>query len=525
MRNANLSAMLRRNAVLYARRVVLESDGRTVTHAALLRAAARAGNTFTALGVRPGDRIAILARNSIQMVEAQCACELNGFIAVPLNHRLAQPELEAIVKDCTPRVLVADDEFSVTARYLCKVPEGGISLLTIGGTDQIDPTASYESVTGSAKDSLPDHMPGPSDTAYIIYTSGSTGRPKGVMHSHAGLIESGRLLGAPAGVRPDSTQVVIMPLFHVGAIAHRMAYVVHGGKMILHRSFDPERVVQELASGRATDIHLAPSMLRSLLDSINDESIDLSAVESVKYASSPIPDVTLRRAMGVFGDKLLQYYALTEAGGIGSVLHKFVHAEASKGIGMDRLRSAGQAHLGCEIQIMDEDGKPCSPGKEGEIWLRSDAVMTGYWNNAELTATTLVGGWLRTGDVGRLDDEHFLYIMDRKRDMIVSGGENIYSSEVERVIESHPSVREAAVIGIPDAQWGEAVHACVVLRSGAPQISAEDLVEYCKAHIASYKKPKSVQFLEQLPRLRHVQKIDKSALRKPFWEQHQRSVN
>jgi fatty-acyl-CoA synthase len=207
------------------------------------------------------------------------------------------------------------------------------------------------------------------------------------------------------------------------------------------------------------------------------------------------------------------------------VLHKFVHVEAMQGIGVGRLRSAGQAHLGCELQLRHPDGRPCAPGEEGEIWLRSRAMMTGYWNNPALTRETVVEGWLRTGDAARLDDENYLYIMDRLKDMIVSGGENIYSSEVERTLEAHPHVLEAAVIGVPDAHWGEAVQAFVVLRPGAPQLAATELIDFCKQRLASYKKPRAVEFLPALPRLQHVQKIDKGTLRMPYWGERKRAVN
>jgi acyl-CoA synthetase (AMP-forming)/AMP-acid ligase II len=266
-------------------------------------------------------------------------------------------------------------------------------------------------------------------------------------------------------------------------------------------------------------------MLRSVLDVIGDRTMDFSRLETVKYASSPIPEDTLARAMRSFGPKLVQYYALTEAGGIGTALHKFVHVQAMQGVGAGRLRSAGQAHLGCDIQLRQRDGRVCEPGEEGEIWLRSAAMMSGYWNNPDLTRENLVDGWLRTGDAARFDDEQYLFIMDRLKDMIVSGGENIYSSEVERTLEAHPHVLEAAVIGVPDAHWGEAVHAFVVLRPGSPQLSAGELIDFCRQRLASYKKPRAVDFLPTLPRLQHVQKIDKPTLRKPFWGDRQRAVN
>jgi acyl-CoA synthetase (AMP-forming)/AMP-acid ligase II len=343
-------------------------------------------------------------------------------------------------------------------------------------------------------------LPLSQDIAFIIYTSGSTGRPKGVMLSQGGLVETGRILAETACVRPDSTQLVIMPLFHVGALGHRMAYLVAGGCMAMHLRFDAVDVLDQ-----------APYALPSL--------------EVIKYASSPIPAATLARAMQRFDRHLIQYYGLTEAGAIGAVLHKYVHAEAAQGIHPERVRAAGQPHLGCDMQIRASDGRVCDPGEIGEIWLRSRAMMAGYWNDPQRTAEVIVGGWLRTGDAAKFDADGFLYIIDRLKDMIVSGGENIYSAEVERALETHPAVLETAVIGVPDEKWGEAVHACVVLRSGFDAPSAEALIEHCRTLIAGYKKPRSIEFMASLPRLQHVQKIDKQSLRSKWWGTLQRRVH
>lgn len=536
MRDATIAALLRRNAHLYADRVALECDARTVTHAELLQDAIRTGDVFAKAGARPGDRVAIIARNSIEMVQVLCACELLGFIAVPLNHRLADVELVRIIGDCTPAVLVADVEFANAVRAIKAMlpPQVPVFTMVQQAGDPLsqhvrDLGQSLDAAVTRASGRAPAHGPVPSDPAYIIYTSGSTGQPKGVVLTHAGLVEGGRLLASPAGVRPDSVQIVVMPLFHVGATAQRMGYVVQGGGMRLHGRFEAERIAEEIAAGGVTDVHLAPTMLRSVLDVMDRGPVALGALESVKYASSPIPDDTLGRALRIFGSKLIQYYALTEAGGIATALHKYVHAEGARAMNA-RLRSAGQAHVGCEIQIRRPDGSLCRPGSDGEIgetgeiWLRTSSLMSGYWNNPTLTELTLVDGWLRTGDVGRLDEQGFLYIVDRMKDMIVSGGENIYSSEVERALEAHPAVLEAAVIGIPDDRWGEAVHACVVLRPGVESPGSQALIDFCKSQIASYKKPRSIDFMPALPRLQHVQKIDKPTLRKPFWKDKQRAV-
>ena len=345
------------------------------------------------------------------------------------------------------------------------------------------------------------------------------------MLCHRGMVEGGRVLADAAGIRPDSTQIVVMPLFHVGGAVQRMGYVVRGGRMVLHDKFDAERLAREIDAGGVTDLHIAPTMLRSLLDVMDRTPIDVSSLESLKYASSPIPEDTLGRAMRAFGPVLQQYYGLTEAGAIASVLPKYVHAEAKAGIGVERLRTAGQAHLGVDVRIRRSDGSEAAVGETGEVCLRSESVMKGYWRNPQMTAEAIEDGWLRTSDVGFIDEEQYITIIDRLKDMIVSGGENIYSSEVERALETHPAVLETAVIGIPDPQWGEAVHACVVLRPGAAPLTEQDIVDYCRTRIASYKKPRSVEFLETLPRLQHVQKIDKNTIRKRFWGDRVRKVN
>ncbi len=517
----NLHDLLQRNERLYAGRIAIRCEGTVRTHGELADRARRLGSALQQRGVRHGDRVAILARNGIEMVESLCACEWYGYVAVPLNHRLAAKELADIVRDCSPAALIAELEFDVTAQLLRGVLRSPALMAIVGSPDhELD----YESLVSSGNCVPPSIKPGGQDTAYIIYTSGSTGRPKGVMLGHAGMVESGRLLSAPAGVRPDSLMLVVMPLFHVGAIAQRLGHVVNGSSILLHRKFDAATVVADIEKHRITEVHLAPMMLRSVLDCADRTDADLSSLETVKYASSPIPDDTLDRAIGRFGPHLLQFYAMTEAGGIATVLHKYVHAAAARGESPRYLRSAGQAHWGCAIETRRADGSLCDVDESGEVWLQTPSVMQGYWSNDALTREARVGPWLRTGDVGRLDADNFLFIVDRMKDMIISGGENIYSSEVERALESHPAVLEAAVIGVPDEKWGESVKAFVVYRPGAEGPSADDLIEYCRDRIGSYKKPRTIEFLERLPRLPHVEKIDKSALRLPYWVGKTRQV-
>jgi acyl-CoA synthetase (AMP-forming)/AMP-acid ligase II len=521
--------LLVRNAHLYPDRIAVEEDGRKLTHLALLKRSSKVANALLKLGCKPGHRVAVLSRNSIEMMEILCACELFGFIAVPLNHRLATAEIGKILQDCTPSLLIGEVFFKEMLEKLHVDMPHSDAIWLMGDSD--GSIKGLKPSIEAASENLYPVCPSANAIAHIIYTSGSTGRPKGVMLNQGGLVESGRLLAQPAGVRPNSSQLVIMPLFHVGALAQRMGYVVGGGRLVLQSKFDAETVVKTLASGEITDIHLAPTMLRSLLDVLDqrpdslNELNALDAVETIKYASSPIPAETLERAMRYFGPRLIQYYGLTEAGAIGTVLHKYAHADAAQGINTELMRSAGHPHLGCEMEIRRPDRSVCDIGEDGEIWLRSNAMMSGYWNDEERTKEALENGWLRTGDVGRFNEANYLFIMDRMKDMIVSGGENIYSAEIERALETHPAVLESAVIGIPDERWGESVHAFVVLKPGEPTLTQENLIEYCKTQIASFKKPRSIDFLASMPRLQHVQKIDKQTLRAPFWANQKKGVN
>lgn len=523
MIHLTINALLIRNAGLYPDRIAVEGDGEKLTHRGLLKRSAKVANALLELGCEPGHRVAIISRNSIAMMEILCACELFGFIAVPINHRLATAEVGKILQDCTPTLLIGEVFFKDMLNKLKDDIPKSNAVWLLGDSDTDLP--GIKPHVELAADTLTPTPPSSESIAHIIYTSGSTGRPKGVMLNQGGLVESGRLLALPAGVRPDSTQLVIMPLFHVGALAQRMGYVVGGGRLILQSKFDANTVVDTLMGGEITDIHLAPTMLRSVLDVLDQRPVSLDAVETIKYASSPIPSETLTRAMRYFGPRLIQYYALTEAGAIATVLHKFAHADASRGVNLELMRSAGQPHLGCEIEIRRPNRSVCEVGEDGEIWLRSNAMMSGYWNDPERTQEALENGWLRTGDIGRFNGAQYLFIMDRAKDMIVSGGENIYSAEIERALETHPAVLEAAVIGIPDVKWGESVHAFVVLKPDGPNLTQNELIEYCKSQIASFKKPRSIDFLKMMPRLQHVQKIDKQSLRAPFWANQKKGVN
>jgi acyl-CoA synthetase (AMP-forming)/AMP-acid ligase II len=313
-----------------------------------------------------------------------------------------------------------------------------------------------------------------------------------------------------------------MPLFHVGARIESMGYMFLGGTIVLHRTFDPVAVLETVHLERITAMHIAPVMVQRILDVPDRARFDVGSLTCVHYASAPMPVPLLRRAIEAFGPIFVQVYGMTECLG-GTVLkahqHKIDGSEAER----RRLSSAGQPYVGTALRIERMDGSEAAPGEIGEVLIRTPALMKGYWNNTAASIEALRGGYMRTQDLGYLDDDGFLYVVDRKKDMIISGGENIYSWEAEETLRHHPAVAEVAVIAVPDPNWGEAVKACVVIHDGAAA-SADDLIEHCRTRIASYKKPRSVDFTDALPRLFNG-KIDKKALRAQYWQGHGRQVS
>jgi len=334
----------------------------------------------------------------------------------------------------------------------------------------------------------------PGDIAHIIYTSGTTGRPKGVMRSHACELACAESMACIMDVRPRGRMLEVMPFFHAGAQSSALAQLWRGGEIHMHRSFDPAAVLDAVQRERITHLHLVPLMVQALVELPQFETFDLSSVETLLYAAAPMPVPVLTRALAKFGPVFVNSWGMTE--GSGTCLPKHMHTVEGPDAAL--LGSIGQAYQKAELRIVGEDGADCPVGVSGELWLRSEAMMSGYWNNTVATVETLRDGWLRTGDMGYFDEAQRVFLVDRKKDMIISGGENIYSLEVERALAEHPGVSQVAVIGEPDEKWGEAVKAIVIRAPGAA-VTAEELIAFCATRIASYKKPKSVAFVAEFP--------------------------
>jgi acyl-CoA synthetase (AMP-forming)/AMP-acid ligase II len=491
-------------------------EGRTITHGEFAERAFRLANALRSLGVGRGQRVAVLAQNCPEYMEICAAGELGGWTTVTLNYRLAAPEVSYILSDSRPCCLIYEAEFRdrLQADALAPVRHR----IAIRGDGE---STDYEELLGAQKPEPPPPAAEPDDTAFLIYTSGTTGRPKGVMLTHRGQMRSALISAFEALVQPTDRLALAMPFYHIGAKNQWLSHSLYGCPIILHRAFRPDRFLAGLSEHAATVTLLAPTMLKDLLD-LGCDRASVPSLKKIFYSAAPMPEVLLRRAIAAFGPIFGQIYGMTESGGPGCTLHAHQHVLDGPAETTRRLRSAGQPMTGCEVRTIDADGKLCPPGVAGEIVIRSEALMAGYWNNHAATVETLIDGWLRTGDFGEVDEQGFVYVIDRVKDMIVSGGENIYSREVEEALLAHPNIADAAVVGAPDDRWGEIVMAYVVRRTGA-ELAADDVIAHCRERIAGYKRPRAVTFIEALPKLPNG-KVEKFKLRAPLWQGRARAI-
>jgi acyl-CoA synthetase (AMP-forming)/AMP-acid ligase II len=509
----NIGGLVERNALLFARQTAFVAEGRRLTHSAFAARAFAFGNALIDRGVGFQSRVAILMRNRIEGLEAMFGCGCAGLIGVPLNWRLAAAELTRIVKDCEPQVLIYEPSFAAVAAALVDACPSIRCHATV--SEPVAGSDLYEDMLRAASPHRPDVQVDDEAIESIVYTSGTTGDAKGVMLSHRAIVAAARAGSWEGGVQPTDRALIVMPLFHVGGKIEQMSFWLAGATTYLQAAFDVGQALALIDRERLTAAHLAPTMIAMLLDHPDLPKVDHRSLRLVHYASAPMAVPLLRRAIETFGPIFVQLYGMTECV-LGTVLKAHQHVLDGSPEQVRRLASAGQPYLGVDLRIdglgATGDGScRSSPGEPGEILLRSPAAMTGYWNRTGQTIGALQGGWMRTGDIGYLDEDGFLFVVDRKKDMIVSGGENIYSREVEEALSTHSAVREAAVVGVPDQTWGESVFAFVAPTPGAV-VTPEELIVHCRRQIASYKKPRFIKFVDALPRI-HNGKVDKKALR------------
>jgi long-chain acyl-CoA synthetase len=491
-----------------ARPAVIDGD-RQLTYIELRDRVARLGGALDELDVPPGGFVGVLAGNTAAHLECWLGVSAHGRVINSLNHRLAPAELQFLIDDSQTRVLVTDDARLEVALALRERCESLRHVIHAGHEPCPEGCTAYESLLEHAPATPPD-LPGDAPAA-VSYTGGTTGRPKGVTLSHANLVANAKHFLFTDALTPEDRYVHASPLFHVAGSTMVFCLTWAGGAHVMLDRFDVPRLVEAIERHGATVLVLVPTMLQMLLDHLDRHPADLSSLRLLHYAAAPMPPKLLERAMRTLQCDFLHGYGMTEAAPGVTYLSPDDHRRGR------HLRSVGHAIPGVQVQIRDPDGRPLPDGEIGEICVRGPNVMLGYWNRPEATAEVLSeDGWYRTGDAGGLDGG-YLYLADRLKDMIVSGGENVYSIEVESVIASHPAVREVAVVARPDERWGERVHAIVVPEPGA-EIDADAIVEHCRPHIAGFKIPRSVELrAEPLPKS-GAGKVLKAQLRAPAGE-------
>ena len=480
---------------------------------------ARLGGALQQLGMKAGDRVGMLALNSDRYLEFFYGTWWGGGAVNPVNIRWSAAEIAYSLDDCDTRILLVDEQYKGVAADLKSKSKSLQTLIYTGDSATPAGMLNYEQLLAAAS-LIPDADRSGSDLAAVMYTGGTTGFPKGVMLSHDSLASNALGYLAEGVTSGDGRALLIAPMFHIaiGALMH--AHVMAAGTNVIAPMFTPQATLRAVQQHRVTHMLIVPTMIQLAVDHPDASQYDLSSLKILAYGGSVISEAVLLRAMKLFPNAgFIQAYGMTELSPCATYLSAQDHRSGKPGL----LRSAGRASVTAQVRVVDEQGHEVPLGSVGEVAVRGPNVMLGYWNKPEQTAAALRNGWMHTGDGGRMDEDGYLYIVDRMKDMIVSGGENVYSAEVENALAQHPAVAASAVIGIPSEQWGESVHAVVVLKPDVTT-TAQELTAYCRERIAGYKCPRSVEFRDAMP-MTGAGKIQKTELRKPYWEGRTRAVN
>lgn len=498
-------------------------DDRALTYRQIFNRVNKLANAMIAAGLHIGDRLAFLSKNSIETVITYLAASKVGTVPVPLNWRLTPDEWSFIITDSSPKLIIAEEEFC-----------SGIDTIRT----ELNTVKQYVFIGDSAKESwkrfdgwiknystefLSKNI-SEQDVLYQMYTSGTTGRPKGAMLTHrAALSVTAQIIPMFASyMKVGNRALVIMPMFHVGAISFVFGLLISGATMVIHSDYSVKALVNTLSNQNITIVNLVPTMIQAMLDEVSDlEERNFSNLKVIIYGASVIAEDTIQRAMKVFNCDFYQGYGQTESSAVISFLTAADHRSALTDPKL--LLSAGRPVVGTSVRIVDKKGKEAIPGQSGEIVVRGPQLMKEYWNMPEETDRTIKDEWLFTGDVGRMDEDGYIYVEDRVKDIIITGGENVYPREIENVLFNHPAVVDAAVIGVPDDQWGEAILAVIVLSNKAA-LNEKELIAFCRMRLGGYKIPRLYQFVDEIPR-NAAGKVLKRELRKPYWEGKKRQVS
>jgi fatty-acyl-CoA synthase len=498
--------------------------GESISYAEADARANRIAHALLGAGLEVGDRVAVLAKNCIDYALLYFGASKAGVVPVPLNYRLAPPEWSYIVNDAGAKLLLAREELAGAIDPVRPELASVKRCVALGSAPSgREGWESWDSFLEGQPDTLPRRPIDPEDELYQMYTSGTTGRPKGAVLTHRAvcwnLVQAAASFGASSGDR----MLIVAPLYHAAAAIAAFATILEGGSLYIQEDFAPAEVIRALSEERVAQALLVPAMIQFCLVAVPDAARrGYPDLRTIVYGASAIAEQTLRQAVDVFRCSFVQAYGMTETTAVAAQLLASDHERALRekpGL----LLSAGRPVLGTEIQTVDEDDQPVPTGSIGEILVRGPQLMKGYWNLDEETRKALRGGWMHTGDAGVLDEDGYLYVQDRVKDMIVSGAENVYPREIEEVLYQHAAVAEAAAIGVPDDTWGEVVKAVVVLKQGA-RAASDEILEFCAGRLGRFKRPRTVDFVDALPR-NLSGKVLKRELREPYWQGKARRVN
>jgi long-chain acyl-CoA synthetase len=516
----SVADIIRRRVAETPDKAAIRFAGGALTWGQLDQRANAVAQALIAAGVAPQDRVAFIDKNGLEYFELSFGAAKANAVVVAVNWRLAPPEVLYTVNDAKAKVLIVGPDFYAGIEQIEAKLETVETIIAVGRHPRWRSWSEWLAMRAPEDPML---LSAPEDVCMQLYTSGTTGLPKGVMTTNANLFTLLDKVVANWRLDASSVNLVCMPLFHIGGCGWAMCGMHLGAVSVLAREFVPGQILDLMQTEKVTNALFVPAMLGFMAQVPGAAQRSFPGLRSIIYGASPITDQTLLAAMDVFRCEFVQVYGMTETTGAITELPAADHDP--KGNRAHLLRSAGKPYPWVEARIVDlETGSNAAPGKVGELWTRSPQNMKGYWNKPEETARTLTpDGWLKTGDAGFIDEEGYLFLTDRVKDMIVSGGENVYPAEVENVLAAHPAIAEVAVIGVPDERWGETVKAVVTLKAGAA-LTGPELIAWAKERLAGYKCPTSVDFMPALPR-NPSGKVLKKDLRAPYWAGKARGIN
>lgn len=520
----NLTQLIHRNVLQRPEQTAISYKEQSWCYAELGNRVARLASALKKIGVGQDDRVALMAMNSSRYLEVLFAVPWAGGVFNLVNIRWSVDEVVYSLKDSGARVFIVDDTFAPIVPALREALPQLEKVILASNTECPDDFLCYEKILAEEKPVADTYRSG-DDLAGIFYTGGTTGAPKGVMLSHTNLMTYAVTGALMSGVPEQTKMLHCAPLFHIAGMGFLLMALLQGGTQILVPGFNPTDVSIAVKAHGVTDLLLVPIMMQLLLDAPDFDSSDFESVQTILYGASPMPLGTVDKAAERLPNaNLVQGYGMTECG-LTTMTPLDNHSSEARVSG--RIRSAGLACGVQDVRIFDEQGNELPRNEVGEVVVRGPNVMLGYWGKLELTKKTIINGWLHTGDGGYMDDQGLIYIVDRVKDMIISGGENVYSSEVETVITQYPGIAQCAVIGVPSEKWGEAVHAVIVLSPDSDlsdSLTVDDLRAFCKQHIAGYKCVRSFELAPSLP-ISAAGKILKTELRKPYWSEDRKQVS